>query len=404
MKIDMSLRTLKGHPKGASSIILSKDGRYLISGGAGYSKDKSTIKIWVLANGNLLREIKSAHSGGISSLALSPDGKYIISSAHDKTIKLWDMLTGMRKLKYSNVNEIPTSIVVSPDGKYLFSGFRDGTIRIWQLISGRHIFTHKASQRAINSITISVKGKYLISGSDDGVIVKWKFSQPEDLATLIIKEKQKFIDHEGSIWSLAVSHDGNFLASGGEDNTIKLWDFSEGILINTLKRHPGRVYSVIFSPNDKYLISGSAGRSKLDPNINKETKSYAVRVWTLSTGELIDKFEGHTADIRSVLVTKDERYLISAASSIYERDNLEANSIKIWDFSQKYTVTKKKLKKMDCPQCKKHVSLDSAYCPNCGFDLKKEIVPIKQIKKCKFCGSDQPITVKVCEKCGNIFQ
>lgn len=403
MKIDMSLRTLKGHPKGVSSIVLSNDGEYLISGGGGYSKDKSTIKIWVLKNGNLLREIKGAHMGGISSLTLSPDGKYIISSAHDKTIKLWEFSTGKRMLKYNNVDEVPNSLVVSPKGKYLFSGFRDGTIRIWQLTSGQHFFTHKTSHRSINSITISSKGKHIISGSDDGTIVNWKFSVSKDLKEVKLKEKQKFIDHQGSIWSLTLSPDGNFLASGGEDKTIKVWDLSEGILINTLKGHPGRVYSVTFAPDGKYLISGSAGMSKLDPNFDKEPKDYAIRVWALSTGDLINKLEGHTADIRSVLVSNDGRYIISASSSIYKKDNLEANSIKIWEFSHKYTIEKKIITITKCPHCRKEIKSDSVFCPNCGVDLREKEITVNKNKKCTFCGSNQPIEARVCEKCGNIF-
>lgn len=403
MKIDTSLRTLKGHSKGASSIVLSNDGEYLISGGGGYSKDQSTIKIWVLKNGNLLREIKKAHTGGISSLVLSPDGKYIISAAHDKTIKLWEFSSGRRILNYKNVNEVPNSLVASPNGKYLFSGFRDGTIRIWQLLSGKHIYTHKASHRAITSITMSLKEKHLISGSEDGNIVEWKFSVSKDLRKVEMREKQKFNDHEGRIWSLALSPEGNFLASGDEDKTIKVWDLSKKILINTLEGHPGRVYSVVFTSDSKYLVSGSAGISKLDPNFNKETKDYAIRVWAFSTGELINKLEGHTADIRSVIVSNDGRYIISASSSIYKKDNFEANSIKIWDFKHKYTVEKEIITTIRCPQCKIEIRVNSVYCPNCGINLNEQDNPIENTKKCIFCGIEQPIEVKICEKCGNNF-
>lgn len=45
--------------------------------------------------------------------------------------------------------------------------------------------------------------------------------------------------------------------SASFDSTVRLWDVDRGVCIHTLTRHQEPVYSVAFSPDGKYLASGS---------------------------------------------------------------------------------------------------------------------------------------------------
>jgi transducin (beta)-like 1 len=47
------------------------------------------------------------------------------------------------------------------------------------------------------------------------------------------------------------------LASASFDSTVRLWDVERGLCIHTLTKHTEPVYSVAFSPDGKYLASGS---------------------------------------------------------------------------------------------------------------------------------------------------
>jgi WD40 repeat protein len=48
-----------------------------------------------------------------------------------------------------------------------------------------------------------------------------------------------------------------YLASGSEDKTVKLWSVESQKEVTTLESHSHYIYSVTFSPDGKYLASGS---------------------------------------------------------------------------------------------------------------------------------------------------
>jgi tRNA A-37 threonylcarbamoyl transferase component Bud32 len=62
--------------------------------------------------------------------------------------------------------------------------------------------------------------------------------------------------HSDRVFSVAWSPDGRYIASGSLDNTIKIWTI-EGELKRTFKGHSNNVFSVAWSPDGKYIASGS---------------------------------------------------------------------------------------------------------------------------------------------------
>jgi len=66
-------------------------------------------------------------------------------------------------------------------------------------------------------------------------------------------------DHDSyaAIFSVAISPDGQYVAAGSMDAVVRIWDVSTGQLVKRLRGHQDRVRSIAFTPDGRGLVSGS---------------------------------------------------------------------------------------------------------------------------------------------------
>ena len=116
--------------------------------------------------------------------------------------------------------------------------------------------------------------------------------------------------HFSSINALNFSPDGKFLASGSADQKIKIWDIQKNKLQQTLCGHRSLVSDLVFSPNGEILISSSW--------------DHKIKIWHIETGEEINSLEEHSGWIKSLAISSDGKLLASGSAD---------KTIKIWDLT-----------------------------------------------------------------------
>jgi len=129
------------------------------------------------------------------------------------------------------------------------------------------------------------------------------------------------------VFSVSFSPDGKYICSGSADKTVKLWNTETGKNIDTLTDHTSSVTSVSFSPDGNYICSGSSDKT--------------VRVWNThtETDVPIRTLEGHTG-VTCVSFSPKGEYICSGSGD---------NTVRVWDIEQ-ILKEEKKTSILDTPQ------------------------------------------------------
>jgi hypothetical protein len=95
----------------------------------------NTARVWNLDSGECLKVLEG-HTNGVTSLALSADGRFAVSGSDDNTLRVWDLKSGECLKVLEGHAESVTSLALSADGRLAVSGSGDNTLRVWNLDSG----------------------------------------------------------------------------------------------------------------------------------------------------------------------------------------------------------------------------------------------------------------------------
>ena len=71
------------------------------------------------------------HSWCVNSASFSPDGTKVVSGSWDRTVRIWDAVTGECEQTLEGHSNVVTSASFSPDGLNVVSGSFDRTVRLW---------------------------------------------------------------------------------------------------------------------------------------------------------------------------------------------------------------------------------------------------------------------------------
>jgi eukaryotic-like serine/threonine-protein kinase len=215
-----TLYTLRA-PTGTTAlgpVVWSPDGKYIAAG----TDYPAHVFVWDAHDGHLLLTYRG-NSASVAAVAWSPDSKYIASGDTGNLVQVWDAKTGATLLTYNKqgVISVVHALAWSPDGKYIASASWDLTLQVWDAMTGNRIHTF---QGASSAVVWSPDGRYIALGS----IIKQGSPPEEDHNVHVLDAstwsiRLTYTGHSDRAEALAWSPDGKYLASGSGDKTVQVW-------------------------------------------------------------------------------------------------------------------------------------------------------------------------------------
>jgi COMPASS component SWD3 len=291
--------TLSGHKAPVRAVAISANGQSIASG-----DDDKTVKLWDALTGKLLFDL-NGHVQNIKSVAFTPDGTTLVSS-DTETIKLWNTKTGQLIRTITAHKNGVFAAIVTPDGQTLVSTGADNTIKLWNIKTGKLQRSLKAEAHVL---AVSPDSKTLFSGGENGGKIRiWNLATGKQLRTLTPPRPKDAFNPEqqasGAI-SLAISPDGQTLISGGYDDSfqstplqqtdgknLKTWNLKTGKLISNVSIGGAGVDTLAISPNGKVFVAGGLGSE--------------VVLRDIKTSKVIVTQKGHAGGIYGLAFSRDK--------------------------------------------------------------------------------------------------
>ena len=80
----------------------------------------------------------------MNGVAVTPDGLRAVTVSSDKTLKVWDLVTGAVLHTFEGHGGSVTGVAVTQDGQRAVSVSRDNALKVWDLATGNVVATFVA--------------------------------------------------------------------------------------------------------------------------------------------------------------------------------------------------------------------------------------------------------------------
>jgi len=222
-----------------------------------------------------LQKTLSVHKHAVSAMALHPTkdivatlsdhtsvvwsasyhlecANFVVSCSMDHTCKLWDIEAAKCRQTYRGHVDSVNCVAFQPYSSHMVSGSGDKTISFWDLRSALCIQTFYGHHNSVNNVAFNAKCDEIISCDADGIVKIWDIR--------MIREKKqintgKFVHPAAHV---IFDESGKRAIVACDDALIKVYDTQSGDHIESLAGHEDGVNCVMFSHENKMLLSCSS--------------------------------------------------------------------------------------------------------------------------------------------------
>jgi len=187
------VRTYMGHREWVRMVRVSMDGNLLAS-----CSNDQTIRVWTAQGKDTKAELRdhdhvveciawapasatqaineaaTAAAGGDNKNCVTHVGPFLASGSRDKSVKVWDVGTGLCLFTLTGHDNWVRGIVWHPGGKYLLTASDDKSLRVWDVAHRRCHKSLDAHTHFATSLDFHRTQPYVVSGSVDQTLKVWE--------------------------------------------------------------------------------------------------------------------------------------------------------------------------------------------------------------------------------------
>lgn len=234
------MRVISGHLGWVRSLSVDPANEWFASGSA-----DRTIKIWDLASG-VLKLTLTGHIQSVRGLAVSERHPYLFSAGDDKMVKCWDLEYNKVVRAYHGHLSGIYCLELHPAVDVLLTGGRDSTCRVYDIRTRNNIRVLSGHTNTVGAICTQATEPQVITGSHDTTVRCWDLGTGKTMATLT--------NHKKSVRGLRIHHSEYTFISGAADN-LKVWKCPEGKFLRNISGH-NTIVNCLALNQDNVVVSG----------------------------------------------------------------------------------------------------------------------------------------------------
>ncbi len=266
--------------------------------------DGPTVIMWAWESSKPSTQILERHKYGVKCLAVSSDGERVFSGSTDRTLRVWDVCSGVAIAEYWQGSSVDC-LALSADGQKVAVGLAEGAVKVLESCTGALIFEEDL-RHGIECVAFSPGGLYFAAGSSKNV-------QMWSARTWILKGELM----AGSVKCIAFRPNGKQIVAGSSNmsnNEVCMWNVETGTIVGMIPS------------SDLHSCVGSASFSNDGKRVILGSEDGRVRVWDSELCQSnVEALHDPSKNVWSVLISRDGLRVASISREVCQ------GPVRIWD-------------------------------------------------------------------------